>query len=340
MKLKKKQAEIAEQLIDWWEEEGLLAEGQPTLLKDSLERRSINWRKVARYLMGLAVVSIVVAFLQLVADKWIMELLERLFEISDFAVFGLLIVLSLLFYGAAARLKTTAKGYALTKSTLLLLGGIAFGGALHYLGKFSGANEFLEVGLVLVFALQAFVVGRLFLSDLFYDLGWIALFLWLGLETSRQTQWEGTWLGMNLPLRFFLFSLLPVVVGLTQTKRTGFKSLALSAQLAGWVFFCSSLWLLALFGNHTSLETFEEASAVSLLPWGVFMALVAAGFLIFGRIKINRLFLWMGVGGLLAVSYSQYFLFLWEPLHPALFFAIMGISFWLLGRKAETLRGS
>lgn len=335
MKLKKKQAEIAEQLVDWWEEEGLLAEGQATRLKDSLERRSVNWRKVARYLMGLAVASMVVAFLQLVADEWIMEWLERLFEISDFAVFVLLIGLTLLFYGVAARLKTTAKGYDLSKSTLLLLGGIAFGGALHYLGKFSAINEFLEVGLVLVFAMQGFVVGRLFQSALFYDLGWMALFLWLGLESSRQAQWKGAWLGMNLPLRFFLFSMLPVVVGLTLNKSCCFKSLALSAQRTGWVFFWSSLWLVALFGNHTSWETWEEASAISLLPWGLLMAVVAGGFLILGHVKTNRLFLWMGVGGLLAVSYSQFFLFLWEPLHPALFFAIMGVSFWLLGRKAE-----
>ncbi len=338
MKLKKKQADVAEQLIDWWDEGGFLEEGQANRLKNTLQRKSINLKKVAEYLMGLAIVSLVVAFFQLVADEWILGILERLFEISDFALFLFLIFLSLLFYGFGMRLHNQESGVPLSKHALLFMGSLAFGGALHYLGKYSEAGELFEVTMVLVFAVQAFVVSLLFRSEMLGDLGWMALFLWLGLETSRQSQWESTWMGMNLPLRFLVFSLVPLLKSLVFRRSNNLAYMALSSQRAGWVFFWVSLWLVSLFGNHSSWSSWEAAPALSLLPWGILMAAIGVGLWIFGRNNDNRLYVWMGLGGLIAVGYTQFFLFLWEPLHPALFFAIMGASFWGLGRTVERIR--
>jgi hypothetical protein len=35
--------------------------------------------------------------------------------------------------------------------------------------------------------------------------------------------------------------------------------------------------------------------------------------------------------------YSRFFEYLWEGMHKALFFAILAVSFWLLGTKAEKI---
>jgi hypothetical protein len=33
--------------------------------------------------------------------------------------------------------------------------------------------------------------------------------------------------------------------------------------------------------------------------------------------------------------YTRYFEYFWNSMHKALFFALLGISFWLIGSKAE-----
>ena len=35
--------------------------------------------------------------------------------------------------------------------------------------------------------------------------------------------------------------------------------------------------------------------------------------------------------------YTRFFEYLWDSLHKAVFFAVLAVSFWLLGSKAETL---
>jgi len=35
--------------------------------------------------------------------------------------------------------------------------------------------------------------------------------------------------------------------------------------------------------------------------------------------------------------YTKFFEYFWDGLHKAIFFAILGVSFWLVGRKAEAM---
>jgi hypothetical protein len=260
MKLNLKQKDTTLKLIDWWEEQGLLADGQSHKLKESLEIKSINWKKVAEYLMILAIISIVVAFLTLVADEWILSILERLFQISDLAILILLLALSGGFIFAAWRMDPHRKKQRISMEALLLLSSLSFAGGLNYFSKIAGLSGFVE--------------------DEFAQL----------------------------------------------SERTG------------WLFFWLALWGLALFGNHHSMSAWNQASSMSLLPWGILMAAISLAVWMAGRKSNNKEWMWMGGLALIADAYTQFFLFLWEPLHPALFFVIMAGSFWLLGRRAEMIK--
>ena len=35
--------------------------------------------------------------------------------------------------------------------------------------------------------------------------------------------------------------------------------------------------------------------------------------------------------------YTKFFEYFWNGIHKAIFFAILGVSFWLIGRKAEAM---
>jgi len=300
MKLNRKQKETTAQLIDWWEEQGLLSENQAPRLKESIELKTINWKKVAEYLMGMAVISVIVAFLTLVADEWILDLFERRFEISDVAIFVLLLLLTVFFYIVGWRLHRQPQRYSLSRETILLMGSLAFGGALNYSGKFLQLTGFTEIFLVLIFAIHAFAVSRYFNSIVFSIIGWLGVMLWLGLESGRQCSWSGSWLGMNTAFRYLLFALVPLLTGIIFSTKKTLAAFAKVSERTGWLFFWLSLWGLALFGNHHSWASWNEASAASLLPWGLLMAVISIALWIAGRQQDNKEWMWMGALALIA----------------------------------------
>jgi hypothetical protein len=52
MKLNRKQKDFVSKLIDWWEDQELLSEGQSPTLRDSIDIKIITWKKIAKYLIG------------------------------------------------------------------------------------------------------------------------------------------------------------------------------------------------------------------------------------------------------------------------------------------------
>ncbi|PRY96385.1 DUF2157 domain-containing protein [Marinilabilia salmonicolor] len=338
MKLNRKQKETTLKLIDWWEEEHLLSSEQSNELKESLEIKTINWKKVAEYLMILAIISVVTAFLTLVADEWILELFERLFNLSDLAILILLLILSAGFTFGARKMPSHRKKQHISMQALLVLGSIAFGGALNYFGKISGLSGFGETFLIVIFAVHAFFLSWFFKVILFSGIGWAAMMLWLGIESSPDKNSESGWLGMNLALRYLFFSLIPLFTGMWLKRTRKQVEFARLTERTGWLFLWLALWGVALFGNHNTIDSWEEASSLSLLPWGLLMAGLGVTVWFAGRNVSNKEWMWMGGLALIADAYTQFFLFLWEPLHPALFFALLGGSFWLLGRRAEIIK--
>ena len=338
MKLNRKQKETTLRLIEWWTDEGYLTSDQSRQLRDSISIKTINWKKVAEYLMILAIISIVVAFLTLVADEWILEIFERFFEMSDTAILILLLLLSGGFLFAAWRMPSHRKKQRISMESLLVLGSISFGGALNYFGKISGLTGSGEIFLVAVYAIQAFAIAWFFKSLIFSGIGWAAIMLWLGIESSANGNAGNGWMGMNLALRYLFFSLIPLVTGFYLKHIKKLPDFANLTERAGWIVFWLALWGAALFGNHHNIASWNEVSSFSLLPWGLVMAIISIAVWITGKKRQNKEWMWMGGLALIADAYTQFFLFLWEPLHPALFFAIMGVSFWLLGRRAEMIK--
>jgi len=107
--------------------------------------------------------------------------------------------------------------------------------------------------------------------------------------------------------------------------------------IVGLLYLFMSLWLLSIFGNYGSIDNWWHIKQISLFYWGIISGVVAGSFLFYGlkyRDVIAREF---GITFLLIFIYTKYFEYFWDHTNKTLFFAILGISFWLIGRKAERI---
>jgi hypothetical protein len=339
MKLSGKQYTMVERLLESWTDQDLLSNEQADKLKEHIEIKVVNWKRVAQNMLGLAIVFMVIAFLHLVADEWVLEVLSRFFELSDAFFMFLLLFLALAFPWFASRVKLKSGALRVSVEAFLLLGIMSLAGACYYASDIFKLSPFWEVGSVLLVAIYGMVVARMFYAPVIWLTGMSGLALWLGLETARLSGWEPLFLGMTFQLRFLVMAFLTLMV-MHWLRKLPFKKVfrMVSFQFV-WFVFWVALWLCALFGNYSSWDAWEAASAVHLLPWGVVMALAALWVWQEGVRKKRRQWVWMGSIAFFADVYTQYFLFLWDPLPASLFFFLLALSFFLVGRKAEVIWG-
>lgn len=339
MKLSGKQYTMVERLLELWTDENLLSKEQADQLKEHVELKVVNWKRVAQNMLGLAIVFMVIAFLHLVADKWVLRVLEHFFELSEAFFMSLLLVLALLFPFLASRVKQKRGALKISLEAFLLLGVMSLSGACYYAASVFGFTQFWEVAAVLLVAFYSLLLGQLFLTSVIWLTGLAGIALWVGLETGRLSGWESQFLGMTFHLRFLILAFLGLM-GMHLLRKVPVKKVFRVASFQFlWFLFWSAMWLCALFGNYPTWEKWEAASALSLLPWGILMAVASLWVWRQGVKQKRKQWVWMGSIALFTDAYTQYFLFLWDPLPASLFFFLLALSFFIIGRKAEVIWG-
>ncbi|WP_106530339.1 hypothetical protein [Chitinophaga niastensis] len=102
--------------------------------------------------------------------------------------------------------------------------------------------------------------------------------------------------------------------------------------------FIISGWLISIFGNCGTWQEWQDLRQVHLLQWVIFYTAQCIGILLLGiRIKDNLL-RDLGVIFLLLDLYTRYFEYLWDHTNKGIFFGVLALSFWWVGRLIEQRR--
>lgn len=155
---------------------------------------------------------------------------------------------------------------------------------------------------------------------------------------SYVSGWGAYYLGMNYPMRFVLFGI--VLIGVSSyVFRHGAKwaDFLISSRIIGLLYLFISLWIMSIFGNYGEAESWARAKQIELFHWSLLFG-VASIVSIYHGVKyddgITRGF---GITFLFINLYTRFFEYFWEDAHKAIFFALLAISFWYLGSRAEKI---
>ena len=335
MKLNKSQSQFLHQAIKHWQEKGMLDASKAEELSQSIEPKGFDWKKLASYAFGIAVSCIAISLVILVSDNYTQELIEALGQTPDSVFFTFFALLAVLFFFLGIRKRKVQQQKKFSKEALLFGGVLASAGAITFLGKMmdNGSQHFSI--LLLLSTLLYTSLGWYTKSKQIWVFGLISIAGWFGTETAYQTDWGNYFLGMNYPLRFALFgALLFAFIQLFRNKKA-FRTLYPASSTLALIYMFCSLWLLSIFGNYGDINSWEEGESTEHIVWAVVALLIAAGFFVEGLKNNNDRHREFGIIFLLLNLYSRYFEYLWEPMHKAIFFAILALSFWGIGKMAE-----
>lgn len=342
MKLSQEEARKFGHLLGRWEQEGAISETQRTKLVHEIEsitsdQRRFDWKNLSFLAFFFAAICIMLATSLMVVDDWLEKILNYLFDVPDWVKSVLLFLLSaFLYYAAYMRRKKYLKRI-FSNEALFLFGAVSTAFGITYLGFSWDMYDGYFPILILLASLVYGFVGLTFSSSINWYLSLAALALWFGTETAYRAEWEAYFLGMNYPLRYLFFGLFLIALyRLLMFFHLPAKFLT-STYAIGLLSLFFSFWLLSIFGNYSDLEAWSEVSQFRFLYWGIILALASGLAIWFGLKYQDRVARDLGIVFLLLNIYTRYFEYFWDSLHKVVFFSILALSFWLLGRKAENI---
>ena len=337
LNLDKQESEFLNRAVTHWEKEQLIDAGVAKNLRESYEVKGFDWMRLAKYSFWIALFCGAIAVGSLIINDAVINWLKNLYYTPDVVISILsgIIAAVLFFFGSRWEKKYPEKVFS---NEAIIFTGILFTACcIAYLGKTfdDGSGHFS-----LLFLLSVFVYGFLAWrmdSRLIWLFALVSLGSWFGTETGYQTKWSYYFLGMNYPLRFVLFGFVLACSCRVLQKQKWFYLFWELTYVVGLLYLFMSLWLLSIFGNYGSIDNWWHIRQISLFYWGIISAAVAGGFLLYGLKTKDAVSREFGITFLLIFIYTKYFEYFWDHTNKTIFFAILGASFWLIGRKAERI---
>lgn len=337
MKLNKSQGDFLRGVIERWESEGVLSTEAADRLKTSYTVRSFEWKELAKYSFWIAIFCGVIALGSVLADRFLMTLLEKLFLSSYGLASAVFAVFSALVYYWGWRRRKSQPHKIFSNETILFVGVLLTAVSVGYLGAAlnTGSGHFSL--LFLLATLIYIFLGLYFSSGMVWTFGLLSLGGWFGTETGYLTDWEGYFLGMNYPERFVAFGGVILICRYLLSKRSWFAKVDSVTYVVGMLYLFVSLWILSIFGDSDSISNWYSIKQIELWYWNLLTIGASVVSIYIGLKRDDGVARGFGITFLLLTLYTMYFSLLWDVMHVAFFFFLLAISFWLLGRKAESI---
>ncbi|CDS94112.1 MULTISPECIES: hypothetical protein [Sphingobacterium] len=334
----KQEKESLEEAIQFWEKEKIIDASTASAMVNSIDVKSFDWKRLARYAFWVALASLVFAVFSLMTDTAFLKFVDTLYEAPNILFCLFFAALAVLFYTLGFRYKTKFPNKNLSIETMMLIGVFATAACIGFLGKVLDKNS---MHYSLLFLLSVLIYGYLanrLKSKLIWVFMLIALGIWFATETAYHSDWGFKFWGMNYPLRFTIFGFVLTLVAIYIQPRfkqlMEFQSLS---YLIGLLYLMVSLWSLSIFGNYSDFYEWTLVRQYHIFYWGLLSTAVSAGLVIYGLKMKDNTTREIGFVFFVLNVYTRYVEYLWDNINRAIFFLILAISFWFVGRWAEKL---
>jgi hypothetical protein len=343
LNLDKQESDFLDRIITDWEKQGLVGDEQAVKLRESYDVKGFDWMRLAKYSFWIALICGATSFTFLIVNDTIVNWLKQLYYTPDILISILSAVMAAFLFLWGRRREKRFPERVFSNEAVIFTGILFTACCIAYLGKTfdngSGHYSILFLVSVFVYGLLAWRLD----SRLIWLFALVSLGSWFGTETGYQTQWSHYFLGMNYPLRFVVFGILLVASCHLLRNHKWFESFWELTYVVGLLYLFLSLWLLSIFGNYGTIDSWWKVKQITLFYWGIISLAMAGGFMFYGLKYKDSIAREFGITFLIIFIYTKYFEYFWDSTNHTLFFAILAISFWLIGRKAEKIwnvRGS
>ncbi|MBE8719889.1 DUF2157 domain-containing protein [Sphingobacterium pedocola] len=336
--LSKQEIEVVQEVLDHWQEQGLLEQSKVTELKDNIGEKGFEWKTMARYAFWVALASLVFAVVSLFSDDALVKFVERFYETPNLVFCVLFGALAALFYVLGFRNKKRFPEKTFSNETLMLAGSFATAACIGFFGQVVDRNT---SHFTILFLLSIVIYGILSVklqSKLIWIFTLVALGIWFATETAYHSDWGFRFWGMNYPLRFTIFGILLTVFAIWGQPRVPvLQPLHSTSYVVGLLYTMIALWCLSIFGNYSDFAAWTEVRQYEIFYWGLLGITLSLGLALYGMKVKDNVSRDIGFMFFLLNLYTRFVEYLWDNINRTVFFLILAVSFWFVGRWSEKI---
>lgn len=333
MKTTQKEADLLHNAIDEWVNVGKLSPEQSVELKKSISVKA-ETQPIAHYFFFIALSCALLAFGAIFIDDKLLEKIKSYFLLSNIVIAILFTVFSVVCFVLLKKKKhqyslAVFEVYSVICSLLVSIALVYYCKDIGFGPNYSG---FLIAASIILTFLSLWLHSKsLWIINILAIMGWYGAF-------SNWLSADNLFLGMNYPMRFSVFGVLIVALSVIQSKTEMLKSTERITYLAGLAVLLTGLWGVSVFGNYNSLEEWAKVRQTQVITYSVIFAAVAGLLFYLGIKKNDATTRDIGLFALLINLYTRYFEFFWDTTNKGIFFIILALSFWFIGRRIEKNR--
>lgn len=345
--LPRKHHGIVTLLIDRWSDCGVIDDDTGTRLRASLSIASFDWQRTARYAFIIAIFCVVIAVGAVVADEVLMKLLMRIFNAPAAVKCAFFAVVSGLIFRYALLLRKKHPHRRYSNESVFFLGVLALAAAVFFLGVAIDTGTGHYSVLFLIASVLYALLGLWFPSALVWVFGLLSLGAWMGTETGYVSGHGMYFLGMNYPLRFVIFGGALTLLGILgqytsneldgSTFKTRLLSMSPQTKVIGLLNLFVALWIMSIFGNYGDMTQWHRVRQYELFHWSLLFGAASIATIWYGLKRDDGVLRGFGLTFLFINLYTRFFEYFWDSIHKAAFFAVLAVSFWYIGSRAEAI---
>lgn len=330
--------DVVEHALKHWQENNMLDPSKVQELQSSIDEKSFEWKTLARYAFWVALVSLVFSVLSLFADDALVRFVEQFYETPNIVFCLFFAGLAVMFYMLGFRNKKRNPKNTFSNETMMLAGSFSTAACIGFLGQ---VLDRTTSQYTLLFLLSIVIYGILSVklnSKLIWVFTLVALGIWFATETAYHSNWGFKFWGMNYPLRFTLFGLLVTLFSIWgQPKIKPLQPFQSTSYVVGLLYSMIALWCLSIFGNYSSFDAWTQVRQYHILYWGVLAIALSLALAIYGMKRKDYVSRDIGFVFFILNLYTRFVEYLWDNINRTIFFLLLAVSFWFVGRWAEKI---
>lgn len=320
--------------LDEWEKEGKLTAHQTKDLKNNLSLKKTERQQIAQYFFIVAISCAVLAFGAIFIDEKFLEKLKVYYALSNLFIAAISCVLTVLWFWYVTKIRNrisyAAHEVYMVLGVLLLLISLVYffkdiGAGIHY-------TKFLFTATLVIFCISLLTKSRiLWLAGISSLLSWYCAFTtWLNKDYL--------FLGMNYPMRIALLGIVIYAVSHLQSRIKALEFSKRVTYLSGLLIFFTGMWAVSIFGNYAHIDEWAKVRQAQVLIYALVFGVFSILAFYYGIKRKDEITRDIGILFLLLNLYTRYFEYFWDNTNKGLFFLVLAISFFLVGRWLDKRR--
>lgn len=332
MELDKQEWRTLHKALDEWEKEGKLTHEQTGELRKSIQLKRNERQQIAQYFFIVAISCTILAFGALFIDEKFLEKIKNYFSLSNMFIALLCALLAGVWFWYINRIRDRHSDIA--QEVYMVLGGLLTVTSVVYFCKDIGFGAKYN-GFLIVCAAMLTSLSVLFRSRALWIAGVLAVMGWYGSFSAWQQNSGNLFIGMNYPMRFAVFGLVILVLSFLQKNVVRLQFAQHITYIAGMLIFFTGMWGVSIFGNYGNMAAWAQVRQVQVLAYSIVFAAFAILSFYLGLKYRNDAARDFGILFLLLNLYSRYFEYFWDAINKGIFFLVLAVSFWFVGRWIE-----